>query len=100
MKRENFVPLINAILEQIGFEDEFAKDLQKYFDGHIVSTISSNLIVKLVKMLEDEMNDKDEIISWWLFEGKDLNPPYIEIDDKQMPLYSPGKLYDFLISQK
>jgi len=97
MKKENFVTLINAILEQIEFEDEFVKDLQKYFDGHIVSTISANFIVKIIKILEDEMNSKDGIISWWLFETSSF---VVEVNGKKMFLYSPEQLYDFLISQK
>lgn len=103
ISKEGFIILINAILNQEEFENKFATDLEKYFDGHIVSNISSKLIKTIIKVLEMEMNDKnDGWIEWWLYDapdaGKNEKGRYVTVDgNKNYELKSVGDLYDFLV---
>ena len=57
----------------------------------------------VVNLLIEVMNDKDEWISWWLYEcdyGKDIEK-YAAIgpDNVEIDLSTPEKLYDFLTEE-
>lgn len=99
MKKENFCKLIQAVEKQLEREQKFTELISKYFDGHMISEISSPLIGAAISALEDETGDIDvpeigSTISWWLF----VNPSdrHVLVDDGWISVDDPGKLFDLL----
>lgn len=107
MKRENFILLIDAIQKQFERERLLVESLQRFFDGHFVSGISSTLINTLISALSSEMNDPEmksrygSMIDWWLFDapegGKSKDSAYVQLlDGRKITLHDAGQLYDYL----
>ena len=100
MKKENFVKMIECLLEQDKKNDEFEQALTPFFDNYLVPTLTSKLEGDIIGILEDELNDKYETISWWLYDspdaGKNKACSYVEVKDIKIPLETPEQLYDFL----
>ena len=102
--KEAFVMMINSILEQEEFEKEFTKDMEKYFEGHLVSEVSSKLISGVIEALKIEFDDTDETIEWWLYDapdaGKSDSAAWIKYEGVVYPLKTPEQLYDWLVKMK
>lgn len=96
MKKEHFCELIYFIKERIESGRELTKALQKYtgdkdFTGFWASDTFYPLSVWLAKVL----NDKDEWISWWMWEddfGK--GGLIIEVDGQPKQVNTAEELYD------
>ena len=71
MKKENFVRIINAIIEQDKIETKFSASLDPFFSSPICLDITSNFIQKIIESLIDEMGDdiSGSIIDWWLYDA-------------------------------
>jgi len=83
MKKECFVNMINAVMEMDKKEREFEDALEPFFDGYIISNITGKFQNDIIVALEHEMGDKNDTISWWLWDapdaGNDKEASYIEI---------------------
>jgi len=102
MKKENFVSLINGLIDLSAKEDGLCKALNPYFDGYLIPMMTNEITDAIITMLEDEMGDENDIISWWLYDapnaGKDHDSCYVYIDDTEKVLVdTPEKLYDHLL---
>jgi hypothetical protein len=99
ISKEGFVALINSLIWQREYEKEFAGDMEKYFDGHFVPIITSELQKTIISVLEKEMDDK-EIIEWWLYDapeaGKNKENCWVDVGDIKFVVETPEQLYDFL----
>lgn len=111
MKKHNFEKIINGIIAQIEREREFEKALYPFFDGHLISEISTCFIESILDILEDELDDPDRnskhgsMIRWWLFDapeaGKRMDFAYIVLPGGvRFPLETAGQLYDYLCEVK
>ena len=100
MKKENFVKTIKCLLAQDEINAEFEQALEPFFDNYLVPTFNSKLQGDIISILEDEMNDKYETISWWLYDspeaGNNKSCSYVDDGDVRIPLETPEQLYDFL----
>jgi len=107
MKRETYIRLANAILKQSGRERELAKNLQSFFDGNMVSEISTDLQIAVMESMESETNDSNDakygsMLRWWLFDAPNAgqNEKTSWVKDKsgeKVLLPDAGSLYDFLM---
>jgi len=109
MKKENFVSIINAILDQEKRERAL-EEAMKPFLGDFMSEVSTGFIDRVVKILENEMNapgTEDEVgpvISWWLYDapkaGENRDSAWVKVDGEEVSLYDAGELFDYLVSCK
>jgi len=107
MKKENFVSIINAILDQEKRERAL-EDAMRPFLGDFMSEASTGFIDHVVKILENEMNDPgigDEVgpvISWWLYDapkaGENKESAWVDVDGEKISLYDAGELFEYLMS--
>jgi len=92
---ENFTESINSITEVLEANDA----LEKYLKGDVLE-YNAPLIATAVSLLENVMNDKDQWISYWLWEldmgsRSDLMATYENGDT--IPLSTVEDLYNLLI---
>jgi hypothetical protein len=108
--KEAFINIINAVLEFEQLQLGFAKDMDKYLDGHFVTDFGGKLSATILDSLErcfafGQPDDKFSggIISWWLWDapnaGKSLDSACIgsnRIDGMWYSLATPELLYEYL----
>ena len=100
MKKENFVKLLDMVIDQDKMTEKLNQALEPFFDGHIISTMTYLLTDGIVAVLSDEMGDTAETIEWWLYDAPDAGKgpgPHVEVDGKEFTLRTPGELYNFLL---
>lgn len=104
ISKQTFINTIEAIKRQDKKEQEFSEALDTIVDGRFVSQMSVDIHSALVTVLEEIFQDKDEWISWWMYEtsfGQDKKMKAYDGDvdkgGKEIKLGDAGKLYDFLL---
>ena len=101
IKLETFKKIIEAIRKQQEKELKFCKALDEMVDGNFVPEMSVDILMALLDCLQDIFNDKDNWISWWLYErdgNKDMTAYYK--NGKEIKLDTAEDLYKFLKSNK
>ncbi len=100
ISKESFVALINSLIWQREYEKEFAGDMEKYFDGHLVPIVSGELQETIISVLEKEMDDK-VYIEWWLYDapeaGRNKENCWVAVGDIKFTVETPEQLYNFLL---
>lgn len=103
ISKKTFVNTINKIIDYNNMSNEINDVFSKYRTEDCNSVFYGFYEDVVVNLLTEAMNDKDEWISWWLYEcnyGTDttgyavVGPRNIELD-----LSTPEKLYDFLVKE-
>ncbi len=95
------------IIEEISNEHFLEKDLTKIFKEHgrvdfVLNGIYCNdkIVNYLIDLLEENLNEKEKTIRWWLeeflFWGEG---PSLLIDGEMKTLTSAADLYDFIIDK-
>ena len=93
---------ITALKKQYEKEEKWQKTFKEMFDGHLVPQFSSDLENAILKMLKIAYNDKNETISWWIYEQKfgkkcRVTAAMWDADGKPIHLRNIDELYKFLI---
>jgi len=102
MTKERFIYSINAIEKQIRHDDKFAEQLGKAFPTAFTANLNYDnhyVIEALLKVLEEEMNDKGEWIGWFCYDtdfGKRSDSLTAYEGNKVIPMDNASDLYDFL----
>lgn len=100
-----FISIINKLIEVNDFVDETNNKARQLNDA-IVSDFfnASSLMISheniVVKLLENMFEDKDNTISWWLYEndyGRKFKMGSFSVNDVDIDLTTPEKLYDYLV---
>lgn len=100
MKRKTFIEIIAHIQAQQRRDSEISQLLGGITDETAVYI--TQLVTNLVITLEDEFNDADQTISWWLWDAPHAGevPESCYITDekrrKEWHITDAGKLYDYL----
>lgn len=99
LSKEEFTKIIESYKKSFDFTDELNKLFDRYdCDGEIYPPIGSEDVVTLLEFIFD---DRDEWISYWIFEldfGKEYEDGYIkDRDGKHIPLKTSDNLYDLLV---
>ena len=101
ISKESFVRAIDTIIKHKGREEKFIAALcelspETYNDCFLFTDYESELI----KILEEDMNDEDRVIMYFLYEleaGKDKHAKdALLIDGVSVDLSSAEKVYDYL----
>ena len=97
ISKEVFVETINNIIKQSEKMDRFSRALEEVADGYVVFDSNNLYLESLLQVLNIALDDKDDYISWWLYEDVEK---VVWCGDKAIDLSTPEKLYDFLTENK
>lgn len=98
MKKETFVQVINLIKEQQKIDEEFTDALSLVCDGHSIYFGSMKYLDAIMLILKEDMKDKYDYISWWLYEDVEKEISFKdETGEHLIYLNTAENLYDFLI---
>lgn len=104
MTKEDFINAIGVLRRQSGADDNFQEHMEAAFPGSCFAPIYINYLWDLsLSLLEDLMEDKQENITWWVYDtvfGTDTDVATISLTiegkEQKITLDSADKLYDFL----
>lgn len=99
MSRESFCKVMNNYRSMFNFTDEMNDLFDKYkMDGNIYPPMCTETVVDLLEFI---FNDKNQWISYWIFEldfGKDYEDGYVKDEHGEViPLKTTEDLYDLLV---
>jgi len=98
---KTFKNIIKAINKQNEKEHKFCDALEEMIDGNFVPQMSTDILTTLLECLKDVFDDKDDWISWWLYErdGNKSMKAYNK-DKTEIKLDTAEDLYKFLKQNK
>lgn len=102
-----FISIINKLIEVNDFVDETNNKARQLNDAIVsdffnASSLSISHETVVVKLLENMFEDKDNTISWWIYEkdyGRNYKIGDMSVNDLGIDLTTPEKLYDHLIKE-
>ena len=100
LSKKTFVDTINSIIKQDVTDDAFATALETVCDSSCLYGTKNLIYASLLVVLKEIFEDKDDWISWWLYDkefGKDKTLKAYYKNKKEIKLDSPEDLYKFLI---
>lgn len=100
-----FISIINKLIEVNDFVDETNNKARQLNDAIVsdffnASSLSISHETVVVKLLENMFEDKDNTISWWIYEkdyGRNYKIGDMSVNDVGIDLTTPEKLYDYLV---
>ena len=100
-----FISIINELMEVNDFVNETNNKARQLNDAIVsdffnASSLSISHETIVVKLLENMFEDKDNTISWWLYEkdyGRNYKIGDMSVNDVGIDLTTPEKLYDYLV---
>ena len=103
-----FINIINKLKEVNDFVKETNNNARKLHDAIIsdffnASSLSISHETIVVKLLENMFDDRDNMISWWLYEndyGRKFKMGSFSVNNVDIDLTTPEKLYDYLVKEK
>ena len=105
LTRDEFIAIIAKFQEADRFEHEFTDAADKYFDCRMVTSLSSQIMGKIVIDLLNKMFDLPltkefgSDIEYFIYEldyGKNWKPGSCWDNGKEVDLSDSGKLYDYI----
>ena len=103
LSKDEFVSVIETLKESDDFMTDISAVCHKYgtsYEGGL-SDMCCKMHSTIVDVLEDMFNDKDEWISWWVYDCcYGTENPVVTDDDSDGGTYevdTPEKLYDILV---
>lgn len=99
MSKESFCKVMDNYKSMFSFTDEMNELFDKYkADGNIYPPLCTSTVIDLLEFI---FNDKDQWISYWIFEldfGKDYEDGWVtQKDGAVIPLKTVEDLYDLLV---
>lgn len=100
MKKEIFCKYLEIIEKHYEKTSKFSDAINIAFDGLVVYTLDDEVTNALIETVELLMGDKEKWTSYFIYDldfGKrtDLE---VTLNDEKVDLYSPEKLYDFIVN--
>lgn len=108
ISQKEFIEIINRLREVNDFVEKTnneARELKDSIESDFFNTMSLSISHEsiVVKLLEKIFNDKEGIISWWLYEldyGREYEDGcFIDEDRSYIDISTAEKLYDYLIKK-
>jgi len=98
IKLKTFKNIIKAIRKQSDKEFKFCDALDKIVDGRFIPQMSTDILEALFDCLKDVFDDKDDWISWWMYErdGNNKKMKAYHKDKTEIKLDTAEDLYKFL----
>lgn len=104
--KQEFVNIINRLRDYNDLQNKIDELFENNIDNREMDFMNAGSICVghetiVVRLLENMFKDKDTI-SWWLYEcnyGRDFSLGDLEVDEVEIDLSTPEKLYDYLIER-
>ena len=109
ISKKEFIKIINRLKETNDFVNDVnnkARELDEAIESDFFNAMSLSISHEsiVVKLLEKIFNDKEGIISWWLYEidyGRGYEDGcFIDEDRSYIDVSTSEKLYDYLIKKE
>lgn len=97
MTLDIFKTVIKDIIDQEEIDNKFGKSLETVCDSWCLFNANNKMYSALFLTLKDYFNDKDDWISWWLFESDGVEREVIYKDGTTKSVRTVEELYTFLI---
>jgi len=98
INKAEFVEIINNIKEQDKKDDEFSRAVGIICDGRpVMFGVNNKITISLFSLLKKIFDDKDDWISWWIYERVNDKYKAYYINKKEIKLNTAEDLYNFLI---
>lgn len=94
LSKEQFVGILKIIENLVERDKEFSKALLKFSNSPDFGMFSSDTPEVLVDWLSEVMEDKTEMIAYYLWECDEEHPGLIKIDEKEYVVKTPEDVYD------
>lgn len=104
--KESFINIIDLVLQTSETQDKFEESIAQWFETYVYGFKPiTDLTDNLIDILQKEMNDKYDTISWWIYDapkaGKEKDNCTITLENGEMfPIYNPDDLYEYLTYTK
>lgn len=108
ISKEEFVKIINRLRDYNDLQDKIQDLFRDNIDNQEMDFINAGSICVghetiVIQLLENMFNDKNGLISWWIFErdyGREvLTTDVKDNNGKYIDLSTPEKLYDYLVKE-
>lgn len=102
MNKQLFIKAVEFVIELEREERNLSKAFKAYGGESSLMSFVTNHPARIVKWLEESLNDKSSVIAWWLWdcpargEGDDESCTIIS-NEKKYLIKSIGDLYDYLV---
>ena len=100
MKEKVFVKIINGLEAEKNRQELLNKQLKIIISEDVQFFYLDKFVTEIVQALKDEFNDKDDWLSWWLYEkdfGKNKKLTATYKNKKPIKLDTPEQIYKFLV---
>lgn len=100
ISKDLFVKTLNTIQEEWEKTNRFDAALREICDGHPIVMLGNGYLDALLTVLNDCFNDKNEFVSWWLFENvekKIWETDTTTGEEIEYDVSAPEALYDYLV---
>jgi len=94
ISKKMFSEIIDNIKQQDIIDNSFGKSLETVCDSYCLYGTKNKKYDSLMILLKDIFNDKDDWISWWLYEN--VKKQVIFKDKSERSLKTVNQLYNFL----
>lgn len=101
ISKDTFCKVLSLIKEQDEIYDNVGIALESVMDGHFVVGTENRYFRALFLVLKEIFPDKDDYISWWLYEDVEkIVYDSLDTDTETWNLTEPEALYDFLTNNR
>ena len=97
INKKQFCDVIKAMQDQHKTDEKVSTALELISDTWVMINTKNKLYGALDTLLGIIMNDKDQYISWWQYEGVEKKIWITKPKKREIILKTAGQLYDFLI---
>ena len=92
ISKATFVKTLQNIQKHLSEEEAFSDSIAKYFSCYPPVRERDYALTAIFQVLKEIIDPYDYVL-WWLFEDVEKK---VWIDDKELDVSTPEKLYDFL----
>ena len=102
LKKKQFLERLNFLIDYQNREMEFDEAMRKFAPSDFTGFSDDTTLNFLLHTLEEDMNDEDGWIAWWLWDAPERgkNPEHCIIQDGEdtWQITTPEQLYGYLVA--
>ncbi|MFW5891140.1 MAG: hypothetical protein ACOCUI_02875 [bacterium] len=98
MTKKQFIKRMQLIQNFHSEQNTLSQIIERISDGHCVVNVGNYLIEEIIDMINEALNIKTGLISWWLYEDVDKIIYDIE-NNKDISVKTLDELWDYIIGE-
>ena len=99
LTKETFIKAIGTIRKHEELKDRLDAICREFGDFRPCLDFGNLHLQALLAVLKEAMNDQDDYISWWLYEGAPDYEIWTADESKKWVLKEPEVLYDYITTE-